>query len=55
MKRTLAALILALPLMGVITMTQTHAGESGAPIAIAIHGGSGTINKGASTSRKDLH
>ena len=54
MKGTLTALILALPLMGVITMTQTHAGESGAPIAIAIHGGSGTINKGDFSEDKEL-
>ena len=53
MKGTLTALILALPLMGVITMTQTHAGESGAPIAIAIHGGSGTINKGDFSESKE--
>ena len=53
MKRTLTALILALPLMGVITMTQTHAGESGAPIAIAIHAGSGTINKGDFSADKE--
>jgi len=53
MKGTLTALILALPLMGVITMTQTHAGESGAPIAIAIHGGSGTINKGDFSADKE--
>jgi len=53
MKRTLTALILALPLMGVITMTQTHAGESGPPIAIAIHAGSGTINKGDFSADKE--
>jgi len=52
-KRTLTALILALPLMGVITMTQTHAGESGAPIAIAIHAGSGTINRGDFSADKE--
>ena len=53
MKGTLTALILALPLMGVIAMTQTHAGESGAPIAIAIHAGSGTINKGDFSADKE--
>ena len=53
MKRTLTALILALPLMGVTTMSQTHAGESGAPIAIAIHAGSGTINKGDFSADKE--
>ena len=53
MKRTLTALILALPLMGVTTMTQTHAGESSAPIAIAIHAGSGTINKGDFSADKE--
>ena len=53
MKGTLTALILALPLMGVIAMTLTHAGESGAPIAIAIHAGSGTINKGDFSADKE--
>ena len=53
MKRTLTALFLALPLMGVIAMTQTHAGESSAPIAIAIHAGSGTINKGDFSADKE--
>ena len=53
MKGTLTALILALPLMGVIAMTQTHAGESGTPIAIAIHAGSGTINKGDFSADKE--
>jgi beta-aspartyl-peptidase (threonine type) len=48
MKRILTALILAVPLVGATTMiqAQTKAGDTGAPIAIAIHAGSGTINKG---------
>ena len=53
MRRTLTALILALALMGVIAMTQTHAGESSPPIAIAIHAGSGTINKGDFSADKE--
>jgi beta-aspartyl-peptidase (threonine type) len=55
MKRMLTCLILALPLIGATTMTQaqTHAGESGSPIAIAIHAGSGTINKGDFSEDKE--
>jgi beta-aspartyl-peptidase (threonine type) len=54
-KKTLTGLILALPLMGVTTMiqAQTLASESGAPIAIAVHGGSGTINKGDFSEDKE--
>jgi beta-aspartyl-peptidase (threonine type) len=55
MKRMLTCLILALPLIGATTMTQaqTHAGETGSPIAIAIHAGSGTINKGDFSEDKE--
>ena len=55
MKKILAGLILALPLMGATTMiqAQTLADESGAPIAIAIHAGSGTINKGDFSADKE--
>ena len=55
MTRTPFGLILALLLMGVTTMiqAQTHAGGTGTPIAIAIHGGSGTINKGDFSEDKE--
>ncbi len=55
MNKILTALILALPLMGATTMTQvqTKAGDTGAPIAIAIHAGSGTINKGDFSDEKE--
>ena len=55
MKRILTALAFALTLMGVTTMTQaqTDAGGAGAPIAIAIHAGSGTINKGDFSADKE--
>jgi beta-aspartyl-peptidase (threonine type) len=55
MKRILTCLILALPLIGATTMTQaqTHAGATGSPIAIAIHAGSGTINKGDFSEDKE--
>jgi beta-aspartyl-peptidase (threonine type) len=47
MKKTLTRLILALPLMGAAIMIQAQAlaDESGAPVAIAIHAGAGTISK----------
>ena len=55
MKRILASLMLALLLMGVTNMiqAQTDAGAAGAPIAIAIHAGSGTINKGDFSEDKE--
>ena len=55
MKRILTALILAVHLMGATTMiqAQTKAGDTGAPIAIAIHAGSGTINKGDFSDEKE--
>jgi len=55
MKRILPCLIIALPLMVATAMTQaqTHAGEPGLPIAIAIHAGSGTINKGDFSEDKE--
>ena len=55
MKRILASLMLALLLMGVTNMiqAQTDAGGAGAPIAIAIHAGSGTINKGDFSEDKE--
>lgn len=45
MKRLMNCLILSLPLMGAPAMTQAETLTAG-PVAIAIHGGSGTINKG---------
>jgi len=55
MKKIPAGLILALILMGVCTMTQaqTQAGATGAPVAIAIHGGSGTIRKSDFSEAKE--
>jgi beta-aspartyl-peptidase (threonine type) len=55
MKRILTRLILALPLIGATTTTQaqTHAGATGSPIAMAIHAGSGTINKGDFSEDKE--
>jgi beta-aspartyl-peptidase (threonine type) len=47
-----ALTILALILMGVSTMTQAR-NQAGAPVAIAIHGGSGTINKGDFSAGKE--
>lgn len=45
MIRAITRLFLALAMMGVSTMTQAQP-QAAAPVAIAIHGGSGTINKG---------
>ena len=55
MNRILTSLMLALLLMGVTNMNQaqTDAGRAGAPIAIAIHAGSGTINKGDFSEDKE--
>jgi beta-aspartyl-peptidase (threonine type) len=47
-----ALTILALILMGVSTMNQAR-NQAGAPVAIAIHGGSGTINKGDFSAGKE--
>jgi len=55
MKVTIADLILASALMGVSLMTHALPAEAGnaAPIAIAVHGGSGTINKGDLSEEKE--
>ena len=52
MNRLLNCLIPTLTLLGVSTMTQAQP-PAGAPIAIAIHGGSGTINKGDFSEEKE--
>jgi beta-aspartyl-peptidase (threonine type) len=55
MNRLITILILAPALMGVTLMThaQTPADETGAPIAIAIHGGAGTISKSDVSEEKE--
>jgi beta-aspartyl-peptidase (threonine type) len=55
MKKTLTRLILALPLMGAAIMIQAQAlaDESGAPVAIAIHAGAGTISKSDFSADKE--
>jgi beta-aspartyl-peptidase (threonine type) len=45
MNRLMCCMILSLPLMGAPAMTKAET-PSDPPVAIAIHGGSGTINKG---------
>ena len=52
MNKLLRFLIPALTLLGVSTMNQAQT-QSGSPIAIAIHGGSGTINKGDFSEGKE--
>ena len=52
MNGILTCLTLTLCLMGVTAMTQAQT-QAGAPIAIAIHGGSGTINKGDFSDGKE--
>ncbi len=55
MKKILTRLILALPLMGAAIMIQAQAlaDESGAPVAIAIHAGAGTISKSDFSADKE--
>jgi beta-aspartyl-peptidase (threonine type) len=55
MNRILLCLIFALTMTGVTAMTQaqTQAGGMSAPIAIAVHGGSGTINRGDFSEGKE--
>jgi beta-aspartyl-peptidase (threonine type) len=52
MNNLLRFLIPALTLLGVSTMNQAQT-QAGSPIAIAIHGGSGTINKGDFSEGKE--
>ena len=52
MKKNLNGLVLALALMGVTTMPQAQT-QTDAPVAIAIHGGSGTINRGDFSEGKE--
>jgi len=55
MKHILSKSILATALLGAASMiqAQTPAGEPGTPIAIAIHGGAGTISKGDFPQEKE--
>lgn len=55
MNRLLTCLILTLLLMGAPAMTraENHAGEPATKVAIAVHGGSGTINRGDLSAEKE--